>query len=332
MKLYSLIPAVVFSMAVLGQAQTSPDPQTLEQGIKFTGEGGTAPTKPALDANEAGFAKYEKALNSDGSMTIMAGTVGEMIAEIHWRLGRTGYWPPVEGSRKMEMPNLIFGKGAREVSVPGEVTLRDVTPVQALALVVAAAGCSFKPIMAPEETADQKPMIIGYKIELQPASGFGSTGGNPYGSSGGGSGTTSRTLFPTSATSRDTSIPRVRVVDNLRAPESPNHGPRTAVPSADPAANPAGMGETDDKPFVRVYAIGFIMTGTDKETVTKVENVQDLIRTSLNMAKLDLNPDLNIHQRTGALIVKATTAQHEIIEQAVNAINGNATQTAAPAK
>ena len=152
MKLYSLIPVVLLGMAVLVQAQSSPAPQAPKPTLKFTGEGGTAPTKPALDANEAGFAKYKTALNGDGSMTILAGTLAEMVDEIHWRVGRTGFWPQVDGSRKMEMPNLIFGKGAREVSVPGEVTLRDVTPVQALALVVAAAGCTFKPIMAPEET------------------------------------------------------------------------------------------------------------------------------------------------------------------------------------
>ena len=239
MKLHSLVPAVVLGMAVLVQAHSSPAPQATEPTLKLTGEGGTAPTKPALDANEAGFAKYKKALNGDGSMTILAGTMAEMVDEIRWRVGRTGYWPQVDGSRKMEMPNLIFAKGAREVSVPGDVTLRDVTPVQGLALVAAAAGCTFKPIMAPEEKAGQEPMIIGYKIELQPSSGFGSTGGNLFGSMGVGSGTPSKTSYPTSATSRDTSIPRVRVVDDLVMSGSPTQGPRASNLSGDPVAKQA---------------------------------------------------------------------------------------------
>ena len=74
------------------------------------------------------------------------------------------------------------------------------------------------------------------------------------------------------------------------------------------------------------------MTGTDQEKATKMKSVDELIRQALNQAKLDLNPDLNIHLDTGTLISKGTAAQHEIIAQVVQALKENSTLLAAPAK
>jgi hypothetical protein len=127
----------------------------------------------------------------------------------------------------------------------------------------------------------------------------------------------------------------VQVVDPNASRETSSGSDRNRVPKnsfPDQPGNPAGIPVDNNQPFVRVYAVGFIMTGTDEEKGRKVRNLEDLIRTSLNMAKLDLNPDLNVHLNTGTLMSKATAVQHEIIEQVVQAMRENATQPAAPVK
>lgn len=76
------------------------------------------------------------------------------------------------------MPNIVYAKDTRDAVVPGDLTLRGVTPVQALALAAAAADCMLEPIYSPAGETDegggfggassdsQSPPIIGYRIAL----------------------------------------------------------------------------------------------------------------------------------------------------------------------
>ncbi len=459
MKLYSLIPVVLLGMAVLVQAQPVTTPPASKAGV-------------AKDPN----------MNADGSVTLSSGRLVDVVAEIERRIG---HWPGSEGSGKPAMPNIFNGPDTREAMVPGDLRLRDVSPLQAVALAAAAADCMLEPIFAPMEASDVPAgKAIGYRIVRGPAQKFTSlTPSKRITSMGGGGGVDIFTSDMAAATAKLRSLqeryganhPSVsaaekelvqlqraleqstveskltvggvglalaktngsivvgQVVPGSPASSSPDIRPgqrilrvaegdqeavevtglelekvvqlirgasgtvvkitlggdsdkgptenvvtlkRSSIPVTPPSGTSAapkvkvvdplvdsfgasgggGGGMTPagassgmnsgfanrrissvqaargNEPFVRVYAIGFIMTGTEEEKVTKVKAVDELIRQALNAASLDLNPDLNIHQRTGTLISKASPAQHEIIEQAVQAMKENATQLAAPAK
>lgn len=152
MKLHSLIAAVVFGMAVLVQAQEKPVPQIAAAGV-------------AKDPNP----------NPDGSMTFAAETLRNVVAEIERRIP---YWPRKEGAEAWVMPNIVYARDTRDAVVPGDLTLRGVTPLQALALAAAAADCTLEPIYSPAGETDegggfggassdsQSPPIIGYRIAL----------------------------------------------------------------------------------------------------------------------------------------------------------------------
>ena len=404
MKLHLLISAVVLGMAALVQAQPV-----------------TAPPAP-----KAGVAK-DLNLNADGSVTLSSGRLVDVVAEIERRIG---HWPQSEGGGKPAMPNIFNGPDTCEAMVPGDLRLRDVSPLQAVAFAAAAAGCTMETIFAPKEAPDASPQkAIGYRIVLalpqdrrptansnratalggQSLSGVGlvlakKDGGIVVGQivpaspaslssaikpgqsilsvaedgepdvdvSGlqleqvvqlirGAPGTPVKITFgadsdkgPTKqvvtlvrerlpVSSAEPVTPKVRVVnsgagdygasslgggDGMAAAE----GRSATKPGTTSSRVPSTRSAQANDPFVRVYAIGFIMTGTEQEKVTKMRAVEELIKQALNQAKLDLNPDLNIHSRTGTLISKATAAQHEIIDQVVQALKENAAQLAAPAK
>ena len=346
MKLQSLISAVVLGMAVLVQAQTSPDPQAPKPALKFTGEvssGAAIAEKPALKLTgegRSGAVEAEKPVgayldlgNRMETLILKAGPLTEVVAQVERQVKENPKQP------NGFLPNLVYAKDIREAVVPGDLTLRGVNTVQALALVAAAAGCTFQPIFSPDEKAGQERLVIGYRIELQAASGSGKASDgrpmntssmntpssqfwssvSPFGSSGG-SGVPS-------ASTGGASIARVRVVDDKVLSGGMSSGSdRSRVPK-NSFAEPAGMPVDNNQPFVRVYAIGFIMTGTDEEKGSKMSNLQDLIGQALNQAKLDLNPGIDFHVKTGALLSKATAAQHEIIGQVVQAMKENQTDT-----
>ena len=86
-------------------------------------------------------------------------------------------------------------------------------------------------------------------------------------------------------------------------------------------------------PFVRVYALGSILSKR-RRSRGKQRRCQDLIQMTLSQSDLDSkkSPDLSFHPDSRVLVVKATAAQHEIIEQVIKALKENETQPAAPAK
>jgi hypothetical protein len=111
-------------------------------------------------------------MNADGSVTLSAGTLPEVVAEVERRIP---YWMETAGSTTLVMPNIVYGPGTHDAMIPTPVRLRQGSPVQALALVAAAAGCSLETIVAPAENIGEsgalggaeKPLrIIGYRIVL----------------------------------------------------------------------------------------------------------------------------------------------------------------------
>ena len=365
-------------------------------------------------------------MKADGSVTLSAGTLKDVIAEIESRIG---HWTLIEGGERWTMPNLMYGNNAYNAEVPGDLCLRGVSPLEAVAFAAAAAGCTLEPIFAPEDASEASGQkIIGYRIVPAPPqdrrhtaiskpaaasdapspSGVGlalakNDGGIVVGQIVPGSPASAasaikpgqRILHVAEAGQPDVNVTGLQleqVVQLIRGvPGTPvkitleadsDKGPtkhvvtlvREKLPvkvteevlpkvrTVDPGAAQFGGSGLDggdmfagsspigvkpgaaayidllnqsargNEPFVRVYAIGFIMTGTDQEKAMKMKSVHELIGQALNQAKLDLNPDLNIHQETGTLISKGTAAQHEIIAQVVQALKENSTLLAAPAK
>jgi hypothetical protein len=82
-----------------------------------------------------------------------------------------------------------------------------------------------------------------------------------------------------------------------------------------------------DQPFVRVYALGSLLRGSEEEAKAKQLDIQQLIAESLNHVEV-ANKEarvLSFHARSGTLIVKATLNEHELVEQVINALKENQT-------
>ena len=140
MKLYSLLSAVVLGMAVPVHAQEKPVPSSLRAA------------SVAKDPN----------MNADGSVTLTAGILKEVVAEIERRIG---HWTLIEGGERLAMPNLMYANDAYNAEVPGDLRLRGVSPLQAVAFAAAAAGCTLEPIFGPKEAPDASAQkAIGYRI------------------------------------------------------------------------------------------------------------------------------------------------------------------------
>ena len=108
-------------------------------------------------------------MNAEGSVTLSAGILKEVVAEIERRIG---HWTLIEGGEQSAMPNLMYASDAYNAEVPGDLRLRGVSPLQAVAFAAAAAGCTLEPIFAPAEEAGLagKPQhIIGYRIVRESA-------------------------------------------------------------------------------------------------------------------------------------------------------------------
>jgi hypothetical protein len=352
MKLQSLISAVVLGMAVLVQAQTSPDPQAGKGTLTINTEAGAALTKPVQDANELDFSNY-KALNSDGSMTLTAGTVGEMVEEIRWRCGRSGFWPKVEGDQKMEVPNLIFGGASREATAEGELKMVNVTPLDALGLVAEVAGCSLEPIYSAEQTG---PKVIGYRVvgpraEPTPRPAASAVAAGTLSIVGTGkiepksgalvvardSATGTLRLSGVNTYTGETNVVTGSAAPGFKAGNLVFNSNETKPPSEnDPSASASATALDNSKPLVRVYTLGAAIVGRPGESEEEmkrkailVSEIEELIRQTLDTAGLDhTSLNLSFHRGLGVLVAKASMAQHEMIEQVVKALRESGAQAA----
>jgi hypothetical protein len=139
MKLHSLISAVVLGLAVLAQAQDIPPAPS--GGKPVAGDG------------------WNSGIRIE-TLTLKAGPLGEVVAQVERHF-------IVEDPKKPDvvMPNILYGGDAYNAEVPGDLRVRGVSALQAVALAAAAAGCTLEPVFAPKEAPDavvQK--AIGYRI------------------------------------------------------------------------------------------------------------------------------------------------------------------------
>jgi len=136
MKLHALIITALLGTMALAPAQ-SPSPD-------FQGQPNPKGSKAHSNREPA---KDLKA-NADGSVLLAPGPLVDVVAEIERHIPS---WPQKPGDGEWVMPNILYGKETGDATVPGALTLRGVSPLQALTLAAAAAGCRLEPIMATEE-------------------------------------------------------------------------------------------------------------------------------------------------------------------------------------
>jgi hypothetical protein len=77
-------------------------------------------------------------------------------------------------------------------------------------------------------------------------------------------------------------------------------------------------------PLVRIYPVAFIIKGDETQMAEKQVALEELMLMSLDQADLGgQQPTLSLHRGTKVLIVKATPAQHEIIQQIITSLKEN---------
>lgn len=193
------------------------------------------------------------------------------------------HWPGHEG----DLPNILLTKEAADCELPGIVNLHRVTPLQAVALAAAAADCNLEPIRGPVGVADDAPAIIGYRI------------------------TRNKTPQPGSG--------NVSVANDSGA-----------AASDPPVKSPEDAG----RQITRVYAVGSVLHGRSPDEVKRSESgtfstddekaLLELVTDAVEKGEPNTpGPQFSIHQKSGALIVKATAAQQETVEQAIKALKEN---------
>ena len=143
MKLISLVPAVVLGLAVLVQAQNIPgaDP-------------GAAGGKPVAGDELNSGIRLE-------ALILKAGPLGEVVAQVERHFMVEDPEDP-----DVVMPNILYGTDTYNAEVPGDLRVRGVSALQAVALAAAAANCTLEPIFGPKEESDDASgqTAIGYRI------------------------------------------------------------------------------------------------------------------------------------------------------------------------
>jgi hypothetical protein len=148
-------------LSILALAATAYSEDDGDQGLLIK-------TPPALAARRP-------RIEPDGTLHLFAGSLPEVIAQLEQVI------PSINPD--WSLPNVIIDEAARNLRVPADLRLRKVTPVQAVALIAAAAGCALEPIVAPHESppladhapADARPTphttplsassaVVGYRI------------------------------------------------------------------------------------------------------------------------------------------------------------------------
>jgi hypothetical protein len=373
MKLYALIFTLLLGTMVLAQAQApspeiqaapspakeskpsptkAPDPGAADGGVSFI----QALPSPSSKKPKPSTAK-DPNMDPDGSVNLGAGPLENVVAEIERRIH---YWTPKQESGDWVMPNVLFSQDVRDAVVPGALTLRGVSPLQALTLAAAAAGCAIEPIVATKEesdAADKPQSIIGYRIVPE----------RKRGSGGGGFGNGTGNFIGQYSKSKE-SQPQMKAPDPIKTGSGD-----VALPVADGDAR-ISIGKKneylDPRSFdgamavaqkdgnqrsVRIYALGSILSGTKEEIAMKQDHLRELVNEAMQKSepeaggsistgrggggisqKLDggtkTAPELSFHLELRALIVKGTAEQHEIIQQVMRVLNENELQQAAQPK
>lgn len=175
MKLHSIISAIVLGTAAHVQAQETPlTPPRAPAG------GGLPQARPEIKRGTNGV-PAESTISQPPAATpgaifnlnLNASKLGDSIGQIENGIGDTQR----NGNEQRLMPNIIFTGDSRDAAMPGNMRLTGVSPVQAVALVCAAAGCAIEPIYAPAEEAvlpgasgpANPGKVIGYRIVRESA-------------------------------------------------------------------------------------------------------------------------------------------------------------------
>jgi len=120
----------------------------------------------------------------------------------------------------------------------------------------------------------------------------------------------------------DTSVLVARATDAQHAPIADSI---RVLKENTPGRPAAAMAPTPDKSVVRIFALGRIFGVADsgnethqKERTAKTEALISQIRTSMAMARLDATmPELSFHGSSNSLIAKGTSAQMDLVNQAI---------------
>lgn len=305
MKLPSIIYAIAIGLAASVQAQdkaTNPN-----ETSKLTTPAGRLRSVPDPAVNIGTDANGTIHIELNGGRLVGA------IAEIEGQVKQGG-------AGALPMPTLIYsGEDVPEIAMPGKFRLTGVTPVQAVALACAAAGCKMEPIYAPDEgtsSSEAVQKVIGYRIVRASASGgdsFGIRIPNTTRPAGGvaSKGEAGGSMAPVAPSSRRNSL--------MSSPKS------------------ASSADTTER-VVRVYALGSLIPRlgengsvetheTQKRRDQLIRATEELIGQTLAQAELNAakSPDLSFNEGLRVLVAKATAAQHEIISQVIQALKENET-------
>ena len=269
-------------------------------------------------------------VNSDEIVLLVKGSLVQVVNDIESRI--IG-WPRSSEGETWVMPNTLFSKEALEAVVPGDLRLRGVSPLEAVAFAAAAAGCVLEPIFVPSENSNgiaQK--VAGYRIVM----------GKP--------------VTPAPSQEAITELTGVTAISGklneaVIHPATPPAGRVGGVTLSGGKLNVSGSGgavskqggptassvrseEETLRPSVRVNAMGSFLSGSEKEVADKKRQLSELIELALKAAGSDGRglPDLSFHVESGTLIVRAIEAQHEIIEQVIRALKENESVAPAPGK
>jgi hypothetical protein len=265
-----------------------------------------------------------------------------------------------------------------------------VSPLQAVTLAAAAAGCTLEPIVAAKEDTDfeNKPAaIIGYRVVLdkKPNSGFNDFSGLPTSQAAAAQVDDANSALSTAQKALNNERMRadktvegavgdVTVLDPTGVPS--NHKAPVALAASnwvahldpqvnqrgqsgpeqqwrwaahlDPLANQPAPTKAPDanRSYVRIYALGSILSGSKEEIEEKKVHLQDLVTVAMRKTESDpvatssaapgttannrapesaaeALPELSFHLELRALVVKGTAAQHEIIEQVMKVLKEN---------
>jgi hypothetical protein len=287
-------------------------------------------------------------VDTHGVITLNPGTVPALLEQVEASVMMTTSDPSAAA-----MPNVILGPGVAEVTVSTPLRLRKLTPVQSLALIAAAAGCTLEPIMDPEPQGQLVPpgaspaqAVIGYRITLPPVAVAPPSRALP-------SANRAAPAQPSGTLhlykNVDAGVPTPTFTARLdEVPVPPPAGGFLVdhVKVVDPALNmpvntvtfkalggfggeAGGAVSLDEGPVVRVYALGALLQGNDAKVIEMRLALESLLADAMEHAGLDKPmPSLSIHGGTKALIVKGSPTQHAIVEQIVQAMKENATAAA----
>jgi len=292
-------------------------------------------------------------------VTLEPGTLREVVEqldEIYSDVQRKN--GPVEYA----MPNLVWSPDTMELPVPAALRIFEVNAVDALTLIGAAAGCKLEPIESAQTDAKGR-RIIGYKfVRLDPGmsrmsaggggfdpmaggggSMFGSAGaggvgsvravgsGNPYAPNPNGipakavpglpGNTTVTTVTSTAGTTAKGNLQELQEqLLRLQQTLSDGHPRILELKRELEAAKKISL----ERPMTRVYAMGGILTGNDKEQAEKLARIQDSISKTLSDDEIDgKGVRISYHDGTNVLVVRAPEAAQELVGQLIEALREN---------